>query len=253
MFMKKILFVFSLLVCAMMSFTSCEEKVQLTSLKGTTWRHDFDKYGYVLYSFLADGSASMAVIDSGEEDVNWLSLLYTCSSSGYVKTNVQYNGKTHKNGTFNIENGTLEMDGLKMDLVYHPGNEEKISTLAGTSWVRYGGKDEVALTTYYKYEVINFIDNKTAITYSLLSKVEGVHSVPQAMVLNRYEGYYKNFSHPYFIYRQDPSFNDDYQCVLFNNNQSLKYHCGKYDYDYHKLDDYFKPVNYWPYYNGKRD
>lgn len=250
--MKKFLLVFSTFICTLL-FSSCEEKVHLTSLKGTTWRHDFDKYGYVLYSFLPDGSASTVVVDAEEEEFNWLELLYACSSSGNVKTNLQYNGENYKNGKFNIENCTLEMDGLKMDLVYHPGNEEKISTLAGTSWVRYEGKDEVALTTYYEYEVINFIDNKTAITYSLLSKVEGVHSVPQAMVLNRYEGYYKNFSHPYFIYRQDPSFNDDYQCVLFNNNQSLKYHCGKYDYDYHKLDHYFKPINYWPYYDGKRD
>lgn len=250
--MKKFLLVFSTFICTLL-FSSCEEKVQLTSLKGTTWRHDFDKYGYVLYSFLADGSASMVVVDSSEEEFNWLSLLYTCSNSGNVKTNLQYNGQAHKKGIFNIENAKLEMDGMEMDLVYHPGNEEKINTLAGTSWVRYNGKDEDVRRTYYKYEVINFVDNYIAITYSLLSTIEGVLSVPQAMVLNRYEGYYRDFKHPYFIYREDPSFNDDYQCVLFNNNQSLKYHCGKYDYDYHKLDYYFKPVNYWPYYDGKRD
>lgn len=250
--MKKFLFVFSTCICTML-FLSCEEKVQLTSLKGTTWRYDFDKYGYVLYSFLSDGSASTAVCSSDEDEFHWLALLYSCSTSGNVKTNLQYSGVKYKNGTFNLEDGTLEMDGMKMKLVYHSGNEEKINTLAGTSWVIYEGKDDSSITTYYEYQVINFVDNEKTITYSLLSKTEGVHSIPQAMVLNRYEGYYKDFSYPTFMYRMDPSFNDTYQCVLFNNSQALKYHCGKYDYDYTKLDYYFKPINYWPYYDGKRD
>ena len=242
------------LVLAGLMFSSCNnEVVQLDSLKGTTWTHQYGDAGVLVWSFLSDGSASTGVINNENEGVDYISLTYTCSASGQVQTNTQYNGAKYKTGIFDRDKCSLTIDGVDMKLKSYPEKETKLSTLKGTSWCRYEGKEKSGITTYYSYQVINFIDDSKTITYTIYCTSEGWGYIPQGQVLNRYEGYYKNMSWPSFVYRMDPTFNDDYQCVLFNNNAAFKYHCGKFDYDYTKLDYFFHPVNYWPYYDGIKD
>lgn len=250
--MRKFSLVMIIFSCIML--VGCnKEVVQLENLNGTTWIHEYGNAGYLVYSFLNDGSASTGVIDNEKDGMIYIPLTYTCSSSGKVQTNTQYNGAAYKNGTFDKDACTLIMDGILLKLSSYAEKETKLSTLKGTSWARYEGKEKSGITTYYSYDIINFTDDSKAITYTVYCKSEGWGYVPQGQVLNRYEGYYKSMSWPTFIYRQDPTFNDDYPCVLFNNNTAFKYHCGKFDYDYIKLDYFFHPVNYWPYYDGVKD
>ena len=250
--MKKLI-VFSLAACEILLTACNNEVVQLDNLNGTTWTHQYGNSGSLIYSFLSDGSASTGVVDNEQDGITYIPLTYTCSVSGKVQTNTQYNDASYKTGTFDKDVCSLTIDGVSLKLQSYAGKEAKLTSLKGTSWARYEGREKSGVTTYYSYQIINFVDDTKTITYTVYCKSEGWGYIPQGLVLTRYEGYYKNMSWPSFIYRMDPSFNDDYPCVLFNNNTAFKYHCGKYDYDYVKLDYFFHPENYWPYYDGIRD
>ena len=93
-----------------------KEVVQLENLNGTTWIHEYGNAGYLVYSFLNDGSASTGVIDNEKDGMIYIPLTYTCSSSGKVQTNTQYNGAAYKNGTFDKDACTLIMDGILLKL-----------------------------------------------------------------------------------------------------------------------------------------
>ena len=113
--MKKISAI--LLILTAFTLNSCENTIGLESIANTTWRNGVDDETYIEYAFFSKGKARLLLSAMGKKTT--IQQEYTIISSGHLKVRSVIAGSKGdwKYGQFDVDEGTLEIDGLIYDLI----------------------------------------------------------------------------------------------------------------------------------------